>query len=277
MSSYLIKQVVEKMDGSTVETEPQEVTDGGDSGYISYDPSTATLTLGKTGDSSKVTISNDMLSIIIDLMRRLSIDSDSIDFFDADGTVLLNIIARHGYAYVSGGGSLFLHGGGTYEAGSPVYLAPPDLADGSQSDEGIGMTPNSDGGWDVSAVGTDFLFNAGKPFRHPTTATKTGQTWIDGKPIWRKVVSFGAVAAGATEYFPLGIDLDTLVRDYTVVRSVPGGIIPMPFPSGAAGYTHTRWFEAISGSMCVCVTMGTAYGSVSGYTVVEYTSTRSVG
>ena len=72
--------------------------------------------------------------------------------------------------------------------------------------------------------------------------TDTGQVWIDGKKIYRKVVNFGGLPNNTTKNVPHGIS-----GTFTVVRlwgvglnpSIPSSI-PLPYASGSATCSLSR-------------------------------------
>ena len=65
---------------------------------------------------------------------------------------------------------------------------------------------------------------------YSTSEVKTNDVWIDGKPIYRKVIDFGALPNTATKSVNHGISgMGTLVRSNAVAHYTAGGSrIPVP-------------------------------------------------
>jgi len=74
--------------------------------------------------------------------------------------------------------------------------------------------------------------------RFSTSETNTGQTWIDGSAIYRKVYEIGVVAAGSSVTVASGLLSVNIVRVECVTYDVKGRMVPVPFSStsGTTGF-----------------------------------------
>lgn len=114
------------------------------------------------------------------------------------------------------------------------------------------------------------------PASYSTTEHKTGGTWIDGKPIYRKVIEIPSAAAGAETRISVGI-ASSLVSNAWVkfgALKVPGtGIIPVFFHNpDATDYTTYIYFRATDTNLLLTVKMKNK-AITGGFAVVEYTKT----
>lgn len=107
---------------------------------------------------------------------------------------------------------------------------------------------------------------------YSTTEVLTGATWIDGKPIYRKVIDFGALPNATTKYVTTGLDFtvcnvvrfegfakNTRSSDGTSVIQISYGtdVLPSVMKDGTIGiYTTRDWTNF---SQC--------------YVTIEYTKT----
>ena len=66
---------------------------------------------------------------------------------------------------------------------------------------------------------------------YSTNEVKTGGKWIDGKPIYRKVVDFGALSAGSKTVAHGINNLGDVTRIYGVARSSDNTSLPLPYAS----------------------------------------------
>lgn len=102
------------------------------------------------------------------------------------------------------------------------------------------------------------------------TEVNTGQKWIDGKPIYRKVIDVGALpAASTTKNVAHGIVYDYIVWYGGVAkRSSDGKILRIPHISNTTGYHMGCDINTTN------IQMYTASANLSafdGYVILEYT------
>lgn len=99
----------------------------------------------------------------------------------------------------------------------------------------------------------------------------TGQKWIDGKPIYRKVISFTSISN-----FNIGSTIDTLVNSWLMVSQKETGswrTVPWLFSIGSS-YGTATWAGgySITPDGLVQFQLGTELASIAkGHLVVEYT------
>jgi hypothetical protein len=98
---------------------------------------------------------------------------------------------------------------------------------------------------------------------------QSGQTWVDGSPVFRKVFTVGAIAAGGTSGpIPTGITTIKYCTNIygTVVTNVPD-FRPIPH----ASVTANANIEVIVTTTTYTINVGAASPNVvSGYLVLEY-------
>ena len=63
--------------------------------------------------------------------------------------------------------------------------------------------------------------------QYSTTETSTGQTWIDDKPIYRKVIKFGAMTGNNRYTIAHGISYDTIVSFDAIARNSTNSYLPL--------------------------------------------------
>lgn len=106
--------------------------------------------------------------------------------------------------------------------------------------------------------------------QYSTSETKVG-TWIDGKPIYRKVKHLTTKAGWQS--FPktdISSNIDRVVNIYGNVRQPGGTIINIPFYIDSSNSANTYY---VPQSNYFVVTTGSSYGYGDTYIIVEYTKT----
>lgn len=105
----------------------------------------------------------------------------------------------------------------------------------------------------------------------------TGGTWIDGKPIYRKVIAVPAVKKGstATGIAEIGTSgMDTIVCFYGVLRRGSGGGIYYPLGFETAGTSvYKADFYISAGGDTLTVRTNSVTDIAGGHVIVEYTRT----
>lgn len=89
------------------------------------------------------------------------------------------------------------------------------------------------------------VFLSEKKFRdsishYSTTETPTGKTWIDGKPIYRKVIKFGAMAGNNRYTIAHGVSYDTIVSFNAIARNSTNSYLPL----ARVGYNRDSQIDA---------------------------------
>lgn len=94
--------------------------------------------------------------------------------------------------------------------------------------------------------------------------------WIDGKPIYRKVVNCGAGPNATTKNIAHGVSIDTLVNMYGIAKSSAGAGRSFPVYPTATASTNIIGTLRLAGSDLIWYTTYNA-SSETGYVVLEYT------
>jgi hypothetical protein len=106
---------------------------------------------------------------------------------------------------------------------------------------------------------------------YSTSETNTGQTWINNKPIYRKVFSF-TTPAGNTDYtINTGVSMDYIIKIYGGIRETSGGITPIPAAIDWGGTIFATSFR-VSNNV-IYYRGNSAYGEKPAYAILEYTKT----
>lgn len=104
--------------------------------------------------------------------------------------------------------------------------------------------------------------------------TDTGAVWTDGKPIYRRTVTFGAVAAGGESSVSLGLgaNLGTVVgmRGMAVMADA-SFVIPLPMAQQNDAYAYWVQVKNAATDPAVTLAAGSGAGISSAFVVVEYT------
>jgi len=110
---------------------------------------------------------------------------------------------------------------------------------------------------------------------YSTTETKIG-TWINGKPIYRKVINVGNMPNTATtKTVASGItNMSYMIRMYGIAQSASGAFIPLPdtYPASNSNVYAIRIMYDLSNNM-VQIQTAADRSSYSGYVILEYTKT----
>ena len=108
---------------------------------------------------------------------------------------------------------------------------------------------------------------------YSTEEVKTGGTWIDGKPIYRKVVNFGALPNATSKNITFdNIYADTFVKVTVVAKSSSSGDA-ISIPYAAIGTTSDSINYVVSNNM-IRINTGTNYSSFDEcHFILEYTKT----
>ena len=109
---------------------------------------------------------------------------------------------------------------------------------------------------------------------YSTTETPTGKTWIDGKPIYRKVIVTSGFTGNAANNIAHGISSIGDVVDFRFYLRNPTGKLILPVPR--IGYTGSDSNESFSNyayisKTNIVFTCGSSSSYSSGYAIIEYT------
>ena len=101
---------------------------------------------------------------------------------------------------------------------------------------------------------------------YSTSETKTGKTWIDGKPIYRKVYDFGSLPDSATKSVTIG---DDTIRFISLQGIAVSGRVAIPIPGDNATGTITVYTTTSN----ITIKTSTDLSGFTGYVIAEYTKT----
>jgi len=102
---------------------------------------------------------------------------------------------------------------------------------------------------------------------YSATEKLTGEKWIDGKPLYRKVINIGAMPNASSKSVAHGASIDTCIHIYGF--AVTGAVrVPLPFVSSSS-ITAAMAINLNSGN--IDITAGTDRTAFTGYVIIEYT------
>lgn len=109
---------------------------------------------------------------------------------------------------------------------------------------------------------------------YSTDEVKTNKVWIDGKPIYRKVINVGNLPNNTNKSVASGVNFNNamLVKMYGVCKHSSSNVsFPLPFANPSTlGYSIMLNMD---NSNNIIVTTGTDRTGYYGYVIIEYTKT----
>lgn len=106
-----------------------------------------------------------------------------------------------------------------------------------------------------------------------TSAEERIGTWIDGKPIYRKVIYIASLPNHSAVAYPAGINNVNIVIDlYGIAHAQSGHNFPLPYVSMFSNNAENIEITYLSGTEVRVVT-GSDRSSLSAHIVIEYTKT----
>lgn len=99
---------------------------------------------------------------------------------------------------------------------------------------------------------------------YSTTEHKTGGVWIDGKPIYRKVVDIGALPNNSSKKVAHNIQNLNKVLDLKIIANDTVNYIVFDYGAGVSVYTNATH---------ISVGTNLDYSLYNGYAIFEYTKT----
>ena len=108
---------------------------------------------------------------------------------------------------------------------------------------------------------------------YSTDEVKTGEKWIDGKPIYRKVVDFGVLPNATTKTVTFDtVSADTWVNVMALAKSTDGTVINIPYVDTSAA-SHSIAYVINDGRIQVNTGSVDRSGYNKCYFKLEYTKT----
>ena len=110
---------------------------------------------------------------------------------------------------------------------------------------------------------------------YSTEETKTGNYWIDGKPIYRKVINIGAFPNAGVKTINTQIsDVDIFTKiDGTAYNSTMNRSIPIPYSDEQNVNYQVRVIIDNHSDCQLSIYTGINYSNFYGYMILEYTKT----
>ena len=108
---------------------------------------------------------------------------------------------------------------------------------------------------------------------YSTNELKTNKVWIDGKPIYRKVIDFGALPNAESKKVNHGISNLESVVNYCGYATDGTNTIPLPYTYPNSNYISYYVSLGTVTSTQVEIVTGTNRSDYSGYIILEYTKT----
>ena len=119
-------------------------------------------------------------------------------------------------------------------------------------------------------------FDDDNPYTQPdiysTSEVKTNKVWIDGKPIYRKVVDFGALPNAVTKSVASGISNIDTITDYYGIFHGTNANLRLPYAPNLTNNSDSVGMY-IGGNLAINITTRQDMSMYSGYAVIEYTKT----
>ena len=109
---------------------------------------------------------------------------------------------------------------------------------------------------------------------YSTDEHATGEKWIDGKTIYRKVVDFGALPNNARKSVASGVTNEFIVKIYGIAKS-SNDYTTLPSAATNSIYTVTLGYDSTNHEIVIYT--ATDMTGYNGYVVLEYTKTESEG
>jgi len=121
------------------------------------------------------------------------------------------------------------------------------------------------------SIGSSSSVNEGTYYydggNYSNTETETGKLWIDGNPIYRKVVNIAALPNTTSTTYPHGITTtDTIISCRGMANS---GTNELPMPRTGAG--GAGWIDIYANSTNITIASGTDLSTWSAFVIMEYT------
>lgn len=106
---------------------------------------------------------------------------------------------------------------------------------------------------------------------YSTTEINTGAKWIDGSPIYKKTIDFGALPNNTTKYVAHGITNFNLITKIEGIAAEQSGANPATFPIPHTSLTSGASVETYVNTNNVFITTGSDRSDWNGYITLYYT------
>lgn len=107
---------------------------------------------------------------------------------------------------------------------------------------------------------------------YSTTEINTGKTWIDGKPIYRKVINCGALPNNRDKVINVNVsNINNVINIYGIGISSSGTCFPLPYVYN--NFNAQIELVYLASSQQIRITTGQDRSGINGYVTIEYTKT----
>lgn len=119
---------------------------------------------------------------------------------------------------------------------------------------------------DPESTGDDYI----DPESYSTTEKKTGGTWIDGKPIYKKTIDFGALPNNTSKFMNTGVSIDLCLKIETIAYNSTSAHSINGLYGSAGNYP---WENALltTNKTQVAITTSSDRSNLSAYVTIYYT------
>lgn len=109
------------------------------------------------------------------------------------------------------------------------------------------------------------------PNQYSTDEVETEKTWIDGKPIYRKVIDFGALPNAGFKNVAHNIEgLDSVICLRGIAKTTTNNFYPIPFVGNGSMFNNATATMRINATE-VTIATTTDVSSHTAYVILEYT------
>ena len=171
-----------------------------------------------------------------------------------------------------GSGNIAISSGSTYSAGTGINIDSNNVISNTITDyndlTGLPTIPTK-----TSELTNDSGYITNNYQIFSTTETRIG-TWINNKPLYRKVVHLGTLPAGAYyNLIPSGItNMGVMVALYGGAMSASNNGFPLPYLGATSSGGNIELVYLSNGDIRVWCTKD--YSALDGYVVIEYTKSK---
>lgn len=119
--------------------------------------------------------------------------------------------------------------------------------------------------------GKPYFFGSGESY---STEEQVIGTWINGKPIYRKIIQSTTSSNGSTKYIPIGVNVDEFVSMHCLVKSNGAQYLPSGFNEACTYTASVDGYNNLGGTKANTVGIRhKSFPDLPVTIVIEYTKT----